>query len=110
MAGHRIADPPIVPDDVRADYTAFVHRLLTSDYCGNLHLSDKAMAIYEEFVRYNDAGKALRIAGLLHAANATDDPTKTLISDTTMLDAMRLNAFFADSSTNTEQLGIWAIP
>jgi len=96
--GYRDADPPYVPDAVSASYRTHVTRLLTrqqaSKRTATLYLTAEARAAwhavsdrYERQLRPGRdfegleewgaklAGHAARLAGLLHLADRTDDPT-----------------------------------
>ena len=99
--GHREVSPPPIPDDVREDYRAFIRRALSREGKGIIRLSPNADEIRKAYQEYVEGllgnewenmrdwggklvGAMVRIAALLHCAQATGDPTETEISGKTM--------------------------
>lgn len=95
--GQREVSPPPIPDDVREDYRAFIRRSLNREGKGIIRLSADADALRQEYQSYVEGllgnewdnmrdwggklvGAMVRIAALIHCANATGDPTATEIS------------------------------
>lgn len=99
--GHREVSPPSIPYDVREDYRGFVRRVLSSQYSGTIRLSEDADDSRRNYQSHIEnllgnkwesmrdwggklVGAMVRIAALLHCAQATGDPTQTQISVETM--------------------------
>lgn len=99
--GHRDVSPPSIPYDVREDYRGFVRRVLSSQYSGTIRLSEDADDSRRNYQSHIEnllgnkwesmrdwggklVGAMVRIAALLHCAQADGDPTQTEISVETM--------------------------
>jgi hypothetical protein len=105
--GYRDVDPAPIPTQVKAEYNQFIKRILAGQDKGVLRLSPEANAIRVSYsagieARLGDAwehmrdwgGKAvgamLRIAALIHAAEAVGKPSETPISEDTITAAIKV--------------------
>jgi hypothetical protein len=99
--GHREISPEPIPESLKAEYNAFVLRLLTSEWIGTIDISPEADGVRQHFQSYVETklgsewdfmtdwgskltGAMVRIAALFHAAEVPGDPTKTPITAGTM--------------------------
>lgn len=106
--GHRKINPAPIPNHVKEAYRVFIRRILSSEWRGEIVLSENASKILFEYMTLTEerignkfdfmgdwvgkhAGLMLRIAALIHAAESTSDPTKTPISEDTMSQATSLS-------------------
>lgn len=107
--GYREISPPPIPDAVREKYKAFVWHILPPalDGSGIIHLSPDADEIRKQYQGQVEhrlgnewesmrdwggkvVGAAVRIAALIHAAEAPGDPTETTIQGETMVRAVKI--------------------
>ena len=103
--GHRNVTPEPVPDSVRMEYRDFVRRILSAQGKGIIRLSPEADSLRCEYQAYVEkklgdewdtmrdwggkiVGAMVRIAALMHCAEALDDPTETPVSVDVMLAAI----------------------
>ncbi len=110
--GHREVSPPPMPGNVRADYRAFVRRILSSQWTGVIRLSPDADVVRREYQSYVEkklgdeweamrdwggklTGAMVRIAALMHAAEAQGNPAEIPISVETMAGATSIAEFLS---------------
>lgn len=110
--GYREISPPPVPDHVRAEYRAFVRRIMSTQWSGTIRLSPDADEIRKEYQAYIEkklgnewenmrdwggkvTGALVRIAALMHAAEVQGDPTETPISPEVMAGATSIAEFLS---------------
>ncbi len=110
--GHREISPLPIPDHVRAEYRAFVRRILSTQWSGTIRLSPDADEIRKEYQAYIEkklgnewenmrdwggkvTGALVRIAALMHAAEVQGDPTETPISPEVMAGATSIAEFLS---------------
>ena len=110
--GHREISPLPIPDHVRAEYRAFVRRILSTQWSGTIRLSPDADEIRKEYQAYIEkklgnewenmrdwggkvTGALVRIAALMHAAEIQGDPTETPISPEVMAGATSIAEFLS---------------
>lgn len=99
--GHRKVSPMPIPEGVRADYQAFVRRILSDKGSGIIRISPDADMVRQEYQQYVErklenewdhmrdwgnklVGAMVRIAALIHAAEVRGNPTETPISPESM--------------------------
>ena len=109
--GHREISLPI-PDHVRAEYRAFVRRILSTQWSRTIRLSPDADEIRKEYQAYIEkrlgnewenmrdwggkvTGALVRIAALMHAAEVQGDPTEIPISPEVMAGATSIAEFLS---------------
>lgn len=119
--GHRAISPVPVPDRVRGEYRAFVRRILSTQWSGTIHLSPEADEIRREYQGYIEkklgddwenmrdwggklTGAMVRIAALMHAAEAQGDPTETPISPEVMAGATSIAEFLSAHAVAAYQI------
>lgn len=119
--GHRAISPVPVPDRVRGEYRAFVRRILSTQWSGTIHLSPEADEIRREYQGYIEkklgddwenmrdwggklTGAMVRIAALMHAAEAQGDPTETPISLEVMAGATSIAEFLSAHAVAAYQI------
>ena len=110
--GHREISPPPIPDPVRAEYRAFVRRILSTQWSGTIRLSTDADEIRLEYQGYIEkklgnewenmrdwggklTGALVRIAALMHAAEVQGNPAETPISPEVMAVATSIAEFLS---------------
>lgn len=110
--GRRNVDPSPIPDAVRDDYRQFVRYILSDTDTGVIRLSseaNKSRIQYAEEIEKRlgsmwehmrdwggkTVGAMLRIAALIHAAEAQGAPSETPISEDTIYAAIRINECLA---------------
>ncbi|GHU81983.1 hypothetical protein FACS189415_1530 [Bacteroidia bacterium] len=108
--GSRKSTPEPIPTQVKEDYHQFVRRILSEQDAGTIHLSSEARRIQveyyevvegrlaEEWEHMRDWGGKLvggmvRIAALVHAAEAQGNPTESPISSEVMAAAVKIAEF-----------------
>ena len=111
--GHRNACPDPIPERLKMEYRNFIRRIFCTQGKGLLRLSGEAselLAEYQNFVENKLVGDwepirdwggkcpgaMLRIAGLIHAAEAQGGPAETRIEPETLTAAIRLADFFSE--------------
>ena len=119
--GRREVSPAPVPDRVRMEYRAFVRRILSTQWSGTIHLSPEADEIRREYQIYIEkklgddwenmrdwggklTGAMVRIAALMHAAEAQDNPTETPISPEVMAGATSITEFLSAHAVAAYQI------
>lgn len=112
LVGHRKAKPDTIAPKVKAEYENFILKSLSSEYSGIIELSPEADELRCEFSekiepKFQDewidmqdwvqklAGTAVRIAGLIHAAEAEGDPTQEPVSGEEMRRAITIAEFLS---------------
>ena len=110
--GYREISPAPVPDHVRAEYRAFVRRILSTQWSGIIRLSPEADEIRKEYQGYIEkklgdewecmrdwggkiTGAMVRIAALMHAAEVQGNPAETPISPEVMAGATSIAEFLS---------------
>ncbi|RGX57035.1 DUF3987 domain-containing protein [Anaerotruncus sp. AF02-27] len=108
--GRRDICPDTIPDSIKADYRQFVRRILSDRGQGVIYLSPEADHIRQEYAAYIEqrlgddwefmrdwggklVGAMVRIAALMHAAEAAGDPTESPISPEVMQGAVKIAEF-----------------
>lgn len=108
--GRREISPPAMPESVRVQYRQFVRRILSTTTGGTIQLSSEADKIRKSYQGYVEeklggewefmrdwggklVGAMVRIAALMHAAEAQGDPTAVPISPEVMTGAVRIAEF-----------------
>ena len=119
--GRREISPAPVPDHVRAEYRAFVRRILSTQWSGIIRLSPEADEIRKEYQGYIEkklgdewecmrdwggkiTGAMVRIAALMHAAEAQGNPTETPISPEVMAGATSIAEFLSAHAVAAYQI------
>lgn len=119
--GRRQTITPPVPEDVKNDYNQFVRHILAGTGTGVLKLSPGAEStciLYQQAVEArlgNEwenmrdwggkvAGAAVRIAGLLHCAQAVGEPSETPISTAEMDAGVKIAEYYARNAEAAYQL------
>ena len=119
--GRREISPAPVPDHVRMEYRAFVRRILSTQWSGTIHLSPAADEIRREYQGYIEkklgddwenmrdwggklTGAMVRIAALMHAAEAQGNPTETPISPEVMAGATSIAEFLSAHAVAAYQI------
>lgn len=125
--GRRNVSPEPVPDSVRMEYRDFVRRILSinsinsTDRRGVIRLSPEADELrrsYQEYIerRLGDewenmrdwggklTGAMVRVAALMHCAEAVGDPTQTPVSAETMYAATCIAEYLAANATAAYQV------
>ena len=119
--GRREISPAPVPDHVRAEYRAFVLRILSTQWGGIIRLSPEADEIRKEYQGYIEkklgdewecmrdwggkiTGAMVRIAALMHAAEAQGNPTETPISPEVMAGATSIAEFLSAHAVAAYQI------
>lgn len=119
--GRREISPAPVPDSVRAEYRAFVRRILSSPWSGTICLSPEADEIRKEYQGYIEkklgddwenmrdwggklTGAMVRIAALMHAAETQGNPAETPISPETMAGATSIAEFLSAHAVAAYQI------
>lgn len=119
--GFREINPEPVPDAVKAEYNNFIGRILSGRDKGILHLSPEAHEVRlsymsdiekrlgNEWENMTDwggklVGAMLRIAALIHAAEAQGRPTETPVSAETVTAAVKIAEFFGAHATAAYQV------
>lgn len=119
--GHREISPSPVPDRVRMEYRAFIRRILSTQWSGTIHLSPEADEIRKSYQGYIEqklgnewenmrdwggklTGAMVRIAALMHAAEAQGDPTETPISPEVMAGATSIAEFLSAHAVAAYQI------
>lgn len=121
--GHREIDPAAVPVTVREGYRQFMHRILGAPGSGVIHLGPEANRIRLDYTARIEhrlaegevwefmrdwggklAGATLRIAALIHAAEAQGDPAELPIQAETMEAAIRIAEFLGPHAEAAYQL------
>ncbi len=119
--GRREISPPSIPERVRAEYRAFVRRMLSDQGNGMIRLSPEADEVRRGYQAYIEkklgdewefmrdwggklTGAVVRIAALMHAAECGGDPAEIPISAETMAGATRLGEFFSAHAEAAYQL------
>lgn len=118
--GHREVSPPPMPENVRAEYRAFVRRILSCQWKGTIRLSPDADALRMEYQACIETkladewesmrdwggkltGAMVRIAALMHAAEVQGDPVEIPISVETMVGAVNIAEFLAAHAVSAYQ-------
>ena len=108
--GSRKVSPPPIPEEVKANYRAFVRRALSGQSRGVIRLSPDANRLREAYQEYVEGllgdrweymrdwggkhvGAMIRIAALLHCAQTIGDPTEEEIGPETVNAAMAIAEF-----------------
>ncbi len=111
--GHREISPPPIPLSVRENYRMFIRRALSEQSKGVLHLSAGADEVRKQYQAVIEkrlgsnwesmadwggklVGTMVRIAALMHCAQADGDPTKTEISVSTINAAVEIAEVLGD--------------
>lgn len=119
--GRREISPPSIPEHVRVEYRAFVHRILSDQGSGIIRLSPEADNVRKSYQAYIEkklgdewefmrdwggklTGAVVRIAALIHAAECMGEPAETPVSAETMAGATRLGEFFSAHAEAAYQL------
>ena len=119
--GHREISPAPVLDRVRAEYRAFVRRILSSQWSGTIRLSPEADKIRREYQGYIEkklgdewecmrdwggkvTGAMVRIAALMHAAEVHGNPAETPISPEVMAGATSIAEFLSAHAVAAYQI------
>ena len=119
--GHREISPAPVPDHVRAEYRAFVRRILSTQWSGIIRLSPEADEIRKEYQGYIEkklgdewecmrdwggkiTGAMVRIAALMHAAEVQGNPTEIPISPEVMAGATSIAEFLSAHAVAAYQI------
>ena len=119
--GHREISPPPIPDPVRAEYRAFVRRILSTQWSGTIRLSTDADEIRREYQAHIEqklgnewesmrdwggkiTGAMVRIAALMHAAEVHGNPTETPISPEVMAGATSIAEFLSAHAVAAYQI------
>lgn len=119
--GHREISPAPVLDRVRAEYRAFVRRILSSQWSGTIRLSPEADKIRREYQGYIEkklgdewecmrdwggkvTGAMVRIAALMHAAEVHGNPAETPISLEVMAGATSIAEFLSAHAVAAYQI------
>ncbi|MEA4955884.1 MAG: YfjI family protein [Pseudoflavonifractor sp.] len=110
--GRRDVSPPAIPLSVKAEYRLFVRRILADPGSGIIRLSPEADEIRKQYQDYIEkklgnewefmrdwggklVGAMVRIAALMHAAQAQEDPTEIPISPDVMAGAASVAEFLS---------------
>lgn len=108
--GWREISPSTIPMTVKADYRAFVRRILADPGAGTIRLSPEADEIRKQYQGHIETklgnewefmrdwgcklvGAMVRIAALMHAAQVQGDPSETPISPEIMASAVSIAEF-----------------
>ena len=119
--GHREISPPPISDPVRAEYRAFVRRILSTQWSGTIRLSTDADEIRREYQAHIEqklgnewesmrdwggkiTGAMVRIAALMHAAEVHGNPTETPISPEVMAGATSIAEFLSAHAVAAYQI------
>ena len=119
--GRREISPAPVPDRVRMEYRAFVRRILSAQWSGTIHLSPEADEIRRSYQGYIEkklgddwenmrdwggklTGAMVRIAALMHAAEAQRNPAETPISPEVMAGAASIAEFLSAHAVAAYQI------
>lgn len=118
--GHRDVNPLPIGDSVKTNYRSLVRRLLSIETAGILHLDDNAKLVMLEYARSVEVrldgewehmrdwagklvGAMLRIAGLIHIAEASGLPNESNISEETIGAAVKIAECLASHATAAYQ-------
>jgi len=110
--GHREVAPPPMPGNIRTDYRTFVRKILSMPYTGTIHLSPEADALRQDYQGYIEqklgdewdsmrdwggklVGAMIRIAAMMHAAQAQGNPVDSPIGTETMSAAIGIADFLS---------------
>ena len=119
--GRREISPAPVPDRVRLEYRAFVRRILSTQWSGTIRLSPEADEIRRGYQGYIEkklgdewenmrdwggklTGAMVRIAALMHAAEAKGNPADTPISPEVMVGATSIAEFLSAHAVAAYQI------
>ena len=103
--GSRISNPGSIPEHIKANYEAFISRIMSAPFTGTIitsHEADKQRTRYQDMVEQrlvNEwehmaewggklVGAAMRIAALIHCAEAPGNPADSSISGDTACKAI----------------------
>lgn len=105
--GHRDIDPPAIPDGIKRGYTELIKRILSGKGKGIIRLDEAANDLRSRFQKIIETklgdewadmtdwggkctGAMVRIAALIHCAQAKGEPSETPINGETMIAAMSI--------------------